>query len=116
MKHVLTEHVDFQFGTTFGIFSNQQTIIQLHNGLELRNLKNPRPNTIVLLRRCNQLFPVLIIDGEYELNGRCTNEWKWKEIYEDGLCSYIVNGNGDFFEPHKTYLVVPEEPSAYAIA
>lgn len=105
MKHVLNEILDFQFGTMKVVFHHIQPSVHLHDGTVLSSIKNPRPNSIVLLRKRHQLIPVQIVDGEYEVNGRITNEWKWISIFEDGSCGCIEEGYGDFFEPHKQYTI-----------
>lgn len=48
---------------------------------------------------------VLIVDGEYFVEGRISNFWSWRRVLEDGQLGDIERGYGYFEESDKKYKV-----------
>lgn len=82
---------------------------------EKKKLKpiNPNINDIVVVgndfcfidpKRTNRL--VLIISGQYQVNGRISNYWHWRDINQDGSLGEENSGYGNFFKPKNKYNLI----------
>lgn len=40
----------------------------------------------------NNTYPVYILSGDYEINGRISNHWQWKRINKNGSLGRSISG------------------------
>ena len=62
----------------------------------MENIKNPKIHSVVVLAETGQ--PVMITDGEYEVDGRISNFWSWRPLSEDGTLQPEEHGYGNFLK------------------
>lgn len=105
MNTHLKEEVDYNWIKKESAYGFTHTLPELKNGTILRREFNPSYRTIVMLDKENELIPVFIIDGQYEVNGRVSNFWSWYEINEDQTISEKKSGYGYFFKAHMNFKV-----------
>ncbi|MFL1672508.1 hypothetical protein [Paenibacillus dendritiformis] len=102
---MLTEGIDFSWVEKPNPYGYIHSYPQLTDGTLLKRVVVPSANSVVLQSKDNILIPVLILEGWYEVNGRTSNFWYWREVNEDLSLSEIKNGYGHFYESHIKYNV-----------
>jgi len=104
-SNLLTEGIDFTWIEKPNQFGFIHDYPQLKDGTILKRVTIPSPNSIALQCKDDLLYPVLVLYGEYEVNRRISNFWRWREVNEDLSLSEIKSGYGYFYESHIKYEV-----------
>ena len=104
MNTHLREDVDFRWVEKQNPFGYVHQYPELLNGTILKRIHKPSSHSIVLLHTGDYLKPVLIRNGEYEVQGRVSNHWSWREINEDLTVGELQYGYGFFYEPHMKFI------------
>lgn len=97
-KLILKEEVDFKWLEKDTPYGPITTFPQLSDGTILKRVKVPRNGSTVMLSHNDELRPVKIISGEFEVNGRVSNFWRWYEMNEHKTLVESNQGYGFFYE------------------
>lgn len=108
----LIEGEDFTWREEKGIFLTNHIPV-LNDGTILHKIWEPKIHEVVYVKKHNDnresiLVPAIILDGQYEVNGRISNFWTWQYINEDMTLGDTVSDYGNFYDFHTEHNIKVE--------
>jgi hypothetical protein len=108
----LVEGKDFDWEVEKGIFISNRTP-KLNDGTVLNKIWSPKIHEVVFVENNGGneqaiLVPAIILEGQYEVNGRIKNFWTWQYINDDLTLGDTVSDHGNFYDFHAEYNIKAE--------
>lgn len=110
MKLVLKEDFDFTWDGVIVNIHGIKFIVPNVGGNLMKPVDIPAIGSVVdyFNDRTKEIYPVFIEWGNYEVGGRISNFWSWYKIDENGDLTEEEQGQGEFYECHLKFNLIPK--------